>query len=845
MTPLPVPALFLAEEPCYLDKKEFLEIVDPNCLTALIESDLLLKQFNQKNYAQNYAKLFYQNEKEQLQNYHKKFNTNIHGIIVKYNLPAHKLGRVNPYRALGLTSFRKKIRNTLIEKNYIDIDLCNCQPKILYDICKANNIECNALENLILNRENILREISITYNVSRSFAKKLFIRLCFYGTFKGWRDDNNLDSTFKPNKFICEFVDELKIIAEKIKKANPIMWDKVCEMKKGDVNIIGAFVSYYLQTYECRIISAVIEWLCEKEEMYIKGCSYPVLIYEFDGIKIPSFAILEGVDSLIQQMERVVFERTNFQVKFEVKPIEEDDYFEIEYDPYVPIEKKFISIEDLNQSFQTAELIAPVLKETLILCNEEWYIFNDKTKLWNKQKTPEYYILREIRKYIDYSNHIVTSKLKGVNDEEQRKALVSLSAGYLAGYSKIEKPSYLSVLIKNLKTHLMDNDFSKKLDCNIGKLAFCNGIVDLKTGHFRKGIQYDDFITNTIPYDWQPNKITPEKIDFVRGKLREILNNNEEHLEYFLSIIGFCFIGDADKEKSMYCMIDGTENARGDNGKTFFFDILTHLMPNYVYKSSGTLLEEGNSKIHKQLVHTKGKRLVWVDEFSRTKKLNPRLMKEIADGKKIENEVMFGTSEEINVLFKLFILSNHMIKIDEKEDAVYNRYKQISYSSHFDRTGERTIPNPDALEFIADTKLGDTLKNEYHQEIFSLVINYSKKYYVGGMVGIPSKFAKDAMATKMKNDTWGIWFMENCEIDDDYRVALKKLVDMSRMKEKDVKEGMSRLGFKYDRMLKGVSLGTYIEYDNEARSNIVKNHRGGYRGVRIIERVEEEGLDLY
>ena len=45
----------------------------------------------------------------------------------------------------------------------------------------------------------------------------------------------------------------------------------------------------------------------------------------------------------------------------------------------------------------------------------------------------------------------------------------------------------------------------------------------------------------------------------------------------------------------------------------------------------------------------------------------------------------------------MFVLSNHIPKIDPKETAVYNRYKQISFNSHFDRTGEREEEDPENL----------------------------------------------------------------------------------------------------------------------------------------------------
>jgi hypothetical protein len=88
---------------------------------------------------------------------------------------------------------------------------------------------------------------------------------------------------------------------------------------------------------------------------------------------------------------------------------------------------------------------------------------------------------------------------------------------------------------------------------------------------------------------------------------------------------------------------------------------------------------------------------------------------------------MYGTSELLNILFKLFVLSNKP-SISAEEVAVYNRYKQISYGSHFDRTGERTEEDPANLLFI-DTTLGDKIKEEYFNEVFYLIIEYANKYY--------------------------------------------------------------------------------------------------------------------
>lgn len=476
-----------------------------------------------------------------------------------------------------------------------------------------------------------------------------------------------------------------------------------------------------------------------------------------------------------------------------------------------------ISLEELSDIFKCAKKIAPTIKKLLKLCNEVWWVLGND-QLWKTIKDPAYHIVLEIRKYIDYSeNKVSLMKMLAVGEEAEK--LHKTRVEYIKYYEKINSLSFIALCKSYLKEHLCDNDFEDKLDNNPNMLAFQNGMVDLKTGKLRPGgIQWDDYLTDTIRYDYVP--ANPKKTTELKGYLKQILNNDDTHLEYFLQILGFTFLGTPHLEKSLYFMIDGTEGGKGDNGKTFYFDILDTLMPHYVYKSKGTLLEDGNTKVHKQLVMTKGKRLVWTDEFSRTKKMNATLMKELADGKTIENEVMFGTSDKINVQFKMFILSNFMIKIDAMEEAVFNRYKQASFCSNFDRTGTLKESKPELLKFIADSTLGDRIKNEYYNEVFGLIIEYAKKY--NGSIKIPAKFLGDAKEAKLKNDEFGLWFGDNLMYSKE-KIGIHKIIELSHFKNDFIKEGMSRLGFKYDRGLR---------FGRDSNGNDI---RGGFVGCSILE----------
>jgi phage/plasmid-associated DNA primase len=492
------------------------------------------------------------------------------------------------------------------------------------------------------------------------------------------------------------------------------------------------------------------------------------------------------------------------------------------------IVKMFITVPDVEDPFNCATIIKNTLKTCLIRCKEEWFMLTDNN-LWKKQQEPTFYIVNEIRKYIDYSNLENTKRIASTSGEEKDK-LIEIGKAYLKLYKFINGSSYLSVITKHLKTYLVDDNFADKLDSNMGVLAFKNGLVDLQTGKFREGILSSDFLTETIPHDYSASSKVAK--DYVKSVLLKILNNNEKHLEYFLSVIGYTFIGKANLEKSIYFCIDKSIEGKGDNGKSFFFEILTVLMPNYVCKTKSNILEDGNAKVHKQLVGLKGKRLVWIDEYGK-KKTNAELLKSIGDGTQIENEVMFGTTQIIKVFFKMFILSNHIPNIDPNETAVYNRYKQISFGSHFDRTGKRKVENASKLEFIADPTLMETLIREHANSIFGLIIDYAGSYYSRKLPEIPSQFLEDTRETQLGNDDFAEWFEENMEIGDEYRVACKHLAYMTGKDEKTIRDGMKRMGFKYDKDLSKIGKDTSG-----------KSYKGGFIGCRLLEIEETLNEDL-
>jgi phage/plasmid-associated DNA primase len=431
-------------------------------------------------------------------------------------------------------------------------------------------------------------------------------------------------------------------------------------------------------------------------------------------------------------------------------------------------------------------------------------------------------------------NKTTVLEIEKTTDEKRRTELIKNSKAYIFSYTATTSCGFISIITKLLRTKLFDNDFGNKLDSKTDILAFQNGVVCLKTKTFRKGLLSSDYLTSTIPSDYYEGIIDLSRVQFVLDHFKKTLNNNDEHLLYFLCCIGACLIGKPQLIKSIFFLVDKTDNGRGDNGKTFIIDLLASLMPNYIYKTKATLIDVKNTKIHKQLVNTKGKRIVYMEELPRDKDTNAELLKDIGDGKKLENEIMYGTSEIIDITFCLFALTNHIPNIDPNEDAVYNRYRQISFNSHFDRHGVRDQEYPEQLLFTADVTLTETLLANYSHEIFHILIEYANKFYSNNSLPkIPAQFAQDTLDTKLNNDKFASWFNDNYNLDPEGKVALKLLMSSSGMSENKVREGMKRKGFKYLSDLRGIGSDPFG-----------KHYKGGYEGIALISDDDIDDEDM-
>ncbi len=145
-------------------------------------------------------------------------------------------------------------------------------------------------------------------------------------------------------------------------------------------------------------------------------------------------------------------------------------------------------------------------------------------------------------------------------------------------YSEVDKSGFYSMITKHLKTILYDSEFYYKLDNNPYKIAFLDGIYDVRENKFNKDYSDYDYITKTIPFKY--NEPSQEQTEFVKNVIYKICNCNQSHMDYYLGVLGQALLGDAELEKALYFCV----GVGGNNGKTLILEALADIMPNYVSK---------------------------------------------------------------------------------------------------------------------------------------------------------------------------------------------------------------------------------------------------------------------
>ena len=494
-------------------------------------------------------------------------------------------------------------------------------------------------------------------------------------------------------------------------------------------------------------------------------------------------------------------------LKYYSKISNSEKYWEInnEYNEFC------ISENDFSDSTLLLNKLIPQLKYNLIWSEKKW--FTCVEGIWKEIDSPINKIQKLLR--LGYVNSDIKLTLKMKEDDANVKDIQNDKTILLKARSKYDNQSNTTYIINQLKDHLHDEDFLNRLDQLPNKLAFKNGILDLVTKQFSKGINPEDYVSRVIDFDYKIEDIDENKYDFIKLQIKKICNNNQEHMDYILSYIGASLCGTPDKLQKV-CFFIGQG---GSNGKTMIMNALMEILPDLIKKIDTKLFEENFTKTHKFIPKLRNCRIAFFEEFPNNKKINIDMYKEIADGNTISYEVMHGTEKCLKINCKAVINSNYTPEFPNMDDPIVRRYIHCQFNSKF--SVENKVDDFDNLQFILDTEMKNKLI-ESPMTLLSVFLEYAHNFAkTENMYDTPEEFNQEKDDVIENNSTFYTWLCSKVNFNKDLACP-KKEIQYFYQKENDIKISDKELrdilkskGFKYERKGKRVrkNQGIFTGFD--------------------------------
>jgi len=217
------------------------------------------------------------------------------------------------------------------------------------------------------------------------------------------------------------------------------------------------------------------------------------------------------------------------------------------------------------------------------------------------------------------------------------------------------------------------------------------------------------------------------------------------------------------------------------------------------------------TKRHKQFAHIKAPvRFVYIEELDK-KKLDTQILKDFVDGNKVNNEIMFGTSENIPIQCKLNLISNFTPSF-ETDSGVARRGLLIELTNKFlpKEEYEQNIKEKKGVYPIDDTLEAFIKTVEFKLAFLHILLPYAQKYH---MTGLPHYNPVLSAFKEVCEDNDSIkdfveQFYETTNDEND-RVSKEEFLEMYRLHFKlkqvtwmNVLNDIKRCGLQYNRTLR-------------------------------------------
>tara|TARA_R110000824_G_scaffold204549_4_gene389330 strand:+ start:12265 stop:15183 length:2919 start_codon:yes stop_codon:yes gene_type:complete len=778
----------------FFTKGTFREVIDEKKLFALTKSKKALQEdsnwWDDMNIKWSHLiKDKKPNEKNFVENILKKlrFNKDDDEYYLQTSYSSNSdYGRVYPIGCESLGQMRRPIRHFLCKDQYWDIDIVNCHPNILLNLCEAWEIPCEYLRKYVKGRALVIKKMMKVTGMTKDSCKKTFISIMNGGSYRAAAKEGNCKKDDKGSFYCIKFLDfyikEIKIIQKLIRaQAGEDLFKILVEGKS--FNQIGTFMGKYLQMWEEQFLEYLFN-CCEAEGIINMNVSNMILCH--DGAMLRKDAFVDvSIEDFIEEVNIKLKEETGFDIVFKSKAFDEAgeteeilrsegiDWTEEYVDPYY--EKygvyRYDSVksndEDLADLYYKNQLMA------YRYCDKKLYMldgFGLYKSCSNKSFADRYvrYMadflenenMRNIKWEHQYMNRI-TSQVKKAEDmyyekfvgklaaeklsvKEQNERMKNYESGFDLNFledivlqasqikgreknkciSKIKNQTTKNSIVSRLVEKYTDDDFKDLLDTDNNLLGFENGVYDTDTHKFRAA-KNGEYVAMSCGYEFfQPEDAPVDLLKKVK-ELKAVLRDmflEEEDYDYIMKANSRNIRGDSNKEEIAHFYKGG-----GGNGKSLFMDLNRNGLGDYYYTLSYQYFtHESKDTRDPALFHSAKKRCIEVGEPNKAFTFIADKFKRASGNDIIKARTNF---QERDIAFKmgnLQIPSNHTVKLDSDTggNSLKRRIRGIEFVMTF-----YSQEDYDKLSKVEKAnplnKIGDnTLKDKINSGYFNQAFMY-------------------------------------------------------------------------------------------------------------------------
>lgn len=454
--------------------------------------------------------------------------------------------------------------------------------------------------------------------------------------------------------------------------------------------------------------------------------------------------------------------------------------------------EKLINALNTQNDYNVAILFKEITKIKFVCTNPEHhcgYLYNEDTGLYSLVGVN---VLGSIiRKEL---NDYLCQMLRDNKEQHLFKAYTNL-------INKVGCQQFKSNTAKSfIEICDVQQDFDNQLDSNPDVINFTNGLVELKTGIFRKRTS-DDKISKTLDYAYS-EAINDSELQFIKTTLKRICNDDEELYNFILSWNAYCLTGETKLQK--FCCIIGHSASNGKSTAAKMFDAAFPIYSRKLNKDTFTI---GYPKRHKEFAEVKAPiRYCYIEEINRSK-VDIDVLKDFVDGGKLSNEIMFGTQENILLQCKLNLIGNNYMNFDNDEGQ-FRRGLHVEMNTKF---VDKIEGAPKKGTYLKDTTLTARMKtNEFKLSYFHLLLPEVIKYYQRGLYAYKPATEK-YQELCLENDKMRQFIDQFIEITEnnkdrihksDFLESYQTHYKLRNLSWNNLVNDVKRVGLEYDRMAK-------------------------------------------